>query len=173
MWHHPEEAACILFSFPWGRMPRKHTTHNFLQWSKQQTRTELTGSPGKWSQGTGETKLNDGSIKTDIWNWTWQTELDQATHTHAQHRVLAIVMLTLRTVSRHTDTHRLRTPCNSCWTLAIAGNHHLTHATNLFDSFTFSAVTDKIYELACTVQQSFVMWSALHTAVHTLNWGSH
>jgi len=86
-------------------------------------------------------------------------KLDRATHTHAQPRVLAIVMLTLRTVSHHTDTHRLRTPCNSCWTqtLAIAGNHQLTHATNLLDPFTFSAVTDKIYELAYFVQQSFVM----------------
>lgn len=46
--------------------PHSKQTHNFLQWSKQQTRTELIGSPGKWSQGTGETKLNDGNIITDI-----------------------------------------------------------------------------------------------------------
>jgi hypothetical protein len=33
-------------------------------------------------------------------------------------------------------------------TPATPGNHQLTHATNLFDPSTFSAVIDKIHELA-------------------------
>jgi hypothetical protein len=66
MQHRPEEAAyCSVFLEATCQENTQHTT--FCSAASNKHVQNLTGSPGKWSEGTGEArKLSDGNIKTDI-----------------------------------------------------------------------------------------------------------